>query len=1066
VGAALLALDGEVLHAGDWRTTVSEAAPPAHLLQDGWSVDRGLLTAMAELLEAQTRIATILAEERARASARTPPPAVLDMLRLHQVVEPILSGLLVRAKNHAPDLTPAWQRRLDAARGQQTGAQAEVRILADRMLRGKNPLGIEDEDLPLYFRQIRTDAGSRFTAISDYLLGDNFSTNAPATRLVGEALDAFEVARTAYLAESARAINGVNAETEQVVRVADAECELGYTLQDLCGIDAFSETDPCALASVVDQDYPEGFNVHDCFFRSEAQECQPPDLAPIEAFRAADELTRDAAFSMCVALGAKKVRTSSFSFAAVDPSFVPLNADLRNTIRLFKTWGMEEHYALPIVDKLWDEVRQSFVGLPSVNHGQSLRSALDVDGTIPFEDGFPARLEEDTPYGWDDALNVVDLNTGLVVGAWRPRVGYQTSADPDLLRVATTNPCRNPLAAGVPGFFPEVIVSDEAGSPRLTLRCAPADGITGPTIEKTVTAADLIVDPSFNSVAVPDMERVIDRCSLAFREPNRSKALAQSSAPSSCYRGSLGSATYALRQLVLATEEARADTEALVREYDISMQSCALLQKGNLQLTDAMVSHSATMTQMQTHRDILESASSAANGAADCLDTIAGNIGTDLSTGVKVGMSVGSCAARGVSVGLEIAATVVQASMDRTERAHEIAMSNIESATDEARCFKEAELALVGMESSNLAMQQALLQLSQGYLEHTHSLEQAQLAYTNGIADIAWANEIAIRVVGPDPWMKSDVETYARKMKLARRAAYLAVRAVEYEFQQSLSARGTVLRAEHPGDLDAALDAVLQVKASGSVNGAQPAELTEVVSLRDHLLQVGDIGLVDPAEQPRDSVERFRRYLTDPRFQVTRDGQLVGIEIPFRVAPFSVFDRGNPVGLPIVSDSSCAQRGWSVNASIVGDEARVFRGVVPQVNVEIRQRNTFFATRCADDAGDPFQVASTRPSRNLFAEPGVGVGVGDLGLPEEESFAKARVQARLNVDPLTFIDPDFSAGASTELAARLLFGDYALFIPATSLAQVNGAGEATGDGLRLNEVDDVLLRFDYLSVAR
>ena len=51
-------------------------------------------------------------------------------------------------------------------------------------------------------------------------------------------------------------------------------------------------------------------------------------------------------------------------------------------------------------------------------------------------------------------------------------------------------------------------------------------------------------------------------------------------------------------------------------------------------------------------------------------------------------------------------------------------------------------------------------------------------------------------------------------------------------------------------------------------------------------------------------------------------------------------------------------------------------------------------------------------------------------------------------------------GSSRELAGRGLYGDYALFIPAESLSRAGGAG------LDLSRLDDVLVRFDYVSVAR
>ena len=51
-------------------------------------------------------------------------------------------------------------------------------------------------------------------------------------------------------------------------------------------------------------------------------------------------------------------------------------------------------------------------------------------------------------------------------------------------------------------------------------------------------------------------------------------------------------------------------------------------------------------------------------------------------------------------------------------------------------------------------------------------------------------------------------------------------------------------------------------------------------------------------------------------------------------------------------------------------------------------------------------------------------------------------------------------GDSQELAGRGLYGGYALFIP-TQILSVDG-----GNGLVLENVEDILLRLDYVSVAQ
>lgn len=71
-----------------------------------------------------------------------------------------------------------------------------------------------------------------------------------------------------------------------------------------------------------------------------------------------------------------------------------------------------------------------------------------------------------------------------------------------------------------------------------------------------------------------------------------------------------------------------------------------------------------------------------------------------------------------------------------------------------------------------------------------------------------------------------------------------------------------------------------------------------------------------------------------------------------------------------------------------------------------------------------------------------------------------RSKAYFNVDRADFETDDYANGETSELAARGLYGEYALMIPAEVLSR-DGSKK-----LVLNEIEDVLLRLDYVSVAR
>lgn len=55
---------------------------------------------------------------------------------------------------------------------------------------------------------------------------------------------------------------------------------------------------------------------------------------------------------------------------------------------------------------------------------------------------------------------------------------------------------------------------------------------------------------------------------------------------------------------------------------------------------------------------------------------------------------------------------------------------------------------------------------------------------------------------------------------------------------------------------------------------------------------------------------------------------------------------------------------------------------------------------------------------------------------------------------------EYGQGSTSELATRGLWGEYALFFPASTLKS------SQPDGLDLSRIDDILLRLDYVSVAR
>jgi hypothetical protein len=177
--------------------------------------------------------------------------------------------------------------------------------------------------------------------------------------------------------------------------------------------------------------------------------------------------------------------------------------------------------------------------------------------------------------------------------------------------------------------------------------------------------------------------------------------------------------------------------------------------------------------------------------------------------------------------------------------------------------------------------------------------------------------------------------------------------------------------------------------------------------------------------------------------------------------PLGVLGLGEPGTISLLTGEDCAERTWLVNAIILGqdlvDDGSSF------VRIQLRHRNTFFSQWCLEPAEEMglMQSASVRPSRNLFKDPVYGQPGDNVGTSshEQSEYTRARIQAYLNKTREEFSREAYVQGSSDELACRALYGEYALFFPADYLAM-------GGNGLHLDRIEDILLRFDYVSVAK
>ncbi len=530
-----------------------------------------------------------------------------------------------------------------------------------------------------------------------------------------------------------------------------------------------------------------------------------------------------------------------------------------------------------------------------------------------------------------------------------------------------------------------------------------------------------------------------------------------------CFMGALGEVAVSMRAASLDVRAARSRLDEMSAAYDIAMRSCIVSWLGDQEQLRALEAHNATVSTLAKVKLAADVAGNAAEATKDCA-TAVDVVDDAVSFGVAGGIACGAAAvqqvAQSVSDGMQFA-------IDEAERQHEVTSARIEARTDYARCVTEAESNLVGVQTAALEIAAATEELAGLLVTFGNLKVDVRAALAEGADALRRERERTIRPMEIDFWLDERVEAYEASMRSARRALFLAVLAVEYEYQMSSAERAAVLESRSVSELRGVLDRLRAFVATGTVAGASPAEMHAVVSLRDHLL-----ALTDQSERPAgwhrmSERERFRALLLDPRFAVyNRSGRYTGQRIPFRIVPSGELGLGATGGIPLLTGLDCAERVWSVGASLVGEDVLKGQSTL-RTRIVIEKRNRFFSQWCDGRSEPVFQYRATRPSRNLLADPladfsGVASGVGGSfrEAAESDAFARARLQPLVGMSAADLDEVDVVPGASRELAGRGLYGEYALFLPVEFLA------DEERDGIDLAAVDDVLLRIDYVSVAR
>jgi len=375
--------------------------------------------------------------------------------------------------------------------------------------------------------------------------------------------------------------------------------------------------------------------------------------------------------------------------------------------------------------------------------------------------------------------------------------------------------------------------------------------------------------------------------------------------------------------------------------------------------------------------------------------------------------------------------------MEMAQREYEEMMAEVSRQIEVAACFHEADMHKIGIDTAALRISSAALALDRQVNRFEDQRRSMAQLIAEGQAAIAREQGRPVPQIAFHYWLDERVGRFTKDFEWAKQLTYLAMRAVEYEFQQSLGLDDDVLRATHPNQLLDVLRRMQQEQVTRTMNSRRPEDSIEVLSLRDEILQIEDHTALGGGERNWSPQARFQHRLWSRDYAMyDKKGRYLGQGIPFTLK-----EQG-----PL--RQRCAERVWQVTATIQGD---VLDETAPHAPVFLMKRNSFGSQWC-DGLGDgtDHQVGSMPPTSRLFHPERRG-GNEAAGISE----TTAMLQPWFNVPRSELYRDSYQEGASDELAGRGLYGDYILLFPWDGLLD---------HGFPLEQVEDVLIRFDYLSV--
>jgi hypothetical protein len=500
--------------------------------------------------------------------------------------------------------------------------------------------------------------------------------------------------------------------------------------------------------------------------------------------------------------------------------------------------------------------------------------------------------------------------------------------------------------------------------------------------------------------------------------------------PPSCLRGEIGERLVAVQSAALASAKAQADMDRAIDRFNIETVYCAQRQAHHRQTAVDLEAHNENMRKLREQRQ-----------NAGMMGGWAGSIGL-----VAVGLATGNPAltVAGIANGVSMVRGEIEGRMAQNEAeeqaAYELSAAVRAHELDLMACFHGADLQRYAIHEAREVIKHAF-HSSDAAMANLENAKQAVVALVDE-AHGRIATEAATNRTPPHHhyWLDESIEQFDRHMRYARRLAYLALRAFEWEAQESLGLGGAAMTAALPDDVIEIVEALEQRNGPMQDELGIIGDTTIVLSLRDDILQLEDLAASTtplPGDPPLTAEGALRRLLASDATKLYEDGEYLGhgIRFPMEPAAWSQF--------------TCAERTWKVSVSLQID-SQPGGGELNNGSLVLLQSNAFASQQCRAAERGELHVARVTPFKNLLT------GDAPPAFTESPSHSAMRVDANKNLTRAVL--ETMPAPGEIGFAGRGVFGQYILLFPSETF-------EPTGQASWLPRVRDVLIRFDLVEVT-